>query len=113
MIGTPGVVADSHRRVGIAVILELVERGLSAGLQQRAIERLPGLERQFALERVAMFFGQRFEPAERDTLDADGLALRDVDRDADCRLRVVQLGVERLSRARLDTRDLCRTPRCV
>ena len=58
------------------MVLELVERGLAAGLQQRAIERLPGLERQLRFERGAMLLRQRLEPAEHDALDADRLALR-------------------------------------
>ena len=73
----PALSAILHRRIGIAVVLELVERGLAAGLQQRAIERLTRLERQRVLQCASdAVRGKRFEAVKDQPLDHDGLVLR-------------------------------------
>jgi hypothetical protein len=48
---TSPVLGDPHGRVGIAVIAELVERGLAARLDSARSSGAPGLQRQHALER--------------------------------------------------------------
>ncbi len=77
------------------MILQLIERGLTAGLQQRPIQRLPCLERKVVFERCPMLLRQRLESTERDALDPNGLALGNRDGNADGCLRVVQLRIER------------------
>ena len=53
-----GALGEPHRRIGIPVILDLVERRLAGRLRQRAIERRCRLEREPLFHLVQMLFGE-------------------------------------------------------
>ena len=65
-IARPGRLAQADRGMGYPMVLELVERGLVARPDQRAIHRLTGFERQARFEAPAMIGGQHLEPLQLD-----------------------------------------------
>ena len=94
------VAADAIRQanggVRVPVILHFVQRGLARDLRERAIERLPRLQRNAVLELGEMPRGNHIETVELDRLDDGRLSLIDIDRDVDGILFRAQLHIERL-----------------
>ena len=94
MVVAADTIGEADGGIRVAVILHLVQRGLARDLRERAIERLPGLQRNAILEACEMPRRQHVEAVVLDRFDDIRLSFIDVDRDVDGILLLVQLHVE-------------------